>query len=100
MPLLGRATDVEVLTIKETSKASDFRSIELIRHLRLHGIDAERAERDDPDVPEAIIEEAGIFRASLVVMGAYGHSRLREFVLGGATRLALAKMPVPVLMTH
>ena len=38
--------------------------------------------------------------ADLLVMGAYGHSRLREFVLGGATRSVLAAMTLPVLMAH
>jgi nucleotide-binding universal stress UspA family protein len=38
--------------------------------------------------------------AGMVVMGAYGHSRLREYVLGGATRTALSTMSVPLLMSH
>jgi nucleotide-binding universal stress UspA family protein len=38
--------------------------------------------------------------ASLLVMGGYGHSRLREFVLGGATRGVLAAMTIPVFMSH
>ncbi|HML12814.1 MAG TPA: universal stress protein, partial [Xanthobacteraceae bacterium] len=38
--------------------------------------------------------------ADLIVMGAYGHSRLREFVLGGTTRAILASMTAPVMMSH
>ncbi|MGZ6022234.1 MAG: universal stress protein, partial [Rhizomicrobium sp.] len=39
-------------------------------------------------------------KADLLVMGAYGHSRIREFVLGGATRSILDKPPVPVFLSH
>jgi nucleotide-binding universal stress UspA family protein len=99
MPLLERAA-VEVFTVEEPSKGRDFRGNALVEHLRRHGLDATVADRQDRDVPEAIIREAGLFRASLVVMGGYGHSRFREFVFGGATRAMLGKMPVPVLMAH
>ena len=100
MPLLKRASKIEVLTIKEASKASNLRGNELVRHLRLHNLNAVLCERDNPDIPGSLIKEAGLFHASLIVMGGYGHSRLREFVFGGATRLMLSKLPVPVLMTH
>jgi nucleotide-binding universal stress UspA family protein len=99
MPLLERAT-IEVFTVEEASKGHDFRGNALVEHLRRHGFDATLADRHDPDIAEAIIREAGLFRASLVVMGGYGHSRFRELVFGGATRAMLGKMPVPVLMAH
>ena len=47
-----------------------------------------------------LLAEADTFDADLVVMGCYGHSRLREFVFGGATRHFLHKMHTPVLMSH
>jgi nucleotide-binding universal stress UspA family protein len=99
MPLLER-TNIEVFAIEETSKGRDFRGAALVEHLRRHGLDASLAQRTASDIPEAIIKEAESFRASLVVMGGYGHSRFREFIFGGATRAMLGKMPAPVLMAH
>jgi nucleotide-binding universal stress UspA family protein len=49
---------------------------------------------------EALLTRAPDLDAGMVVMGAYGHSRLREYVLGGATRTALSTMSVPLLMSH
>lgn len=51
-------------------------------------------------IGKAILEQAGRLGADLLVMGAYGHSRLREMMLGGATREVLAGATVPVLMAH
>lgn len=100
MPLLRRATEIEVLTIREESKASDLRGSQLVKHLRLHDLIAELYVLDGTEIAEAIIGEAKMVRASLLVMGGYGHSRLREFVFGGATRRILSEIPVPVLMAH
>jgi nucleotide-binding universal stress UspA family protein len=99
MPLLAGA-NIEVFTAEEASKGGDLRGSALVDHLRRHGLDAGIAQRNDQDIPAAILKEAELFRASLVVMGGYGHSRFREFVFGGATRLMLSKMAVPVLMAH
>jgi nucleotide-binding universal stress UspA family protein len=52
------------------------------------------------DVPNTILSYAADSGADLIVMGGFGHSRLREFVLGGATRGILASMTVPALMSH
>jgi nucleotide-binding universal stress UspA family protein len=100
MPLFSDSSDIQVFTAKEGSKGSDFQGTSLVRHLRFHGLVAGIAERHEADVAQAILREVEGFRASLVVMGGYGHSRFREFVFGGATRLMLSKMPVPVLMAH
>jgi nucleotide-binding universal stress UspA family protein len=51
-------------------------------------------------VGAALIEACGRAGADLLVMGAYGHSRLREMILGGATREVLAGAPIPLLMVH
>jgi nucleotide-binding universal stress UspA family protein len=100
MPLLKGGTKIEVFTVEEESKGPDFRGSALVTHLRRHSLDAYIAQQDEADIPAAIIKQAELFRASLVVMGGYGHSRFREFVFGGATMLMLQKMPVPVLMAH
>jgi nucleotide-binding universal stress UspA family protein len=49
---------------------------------------------------DVVIARAGELQAGIIVMGAYGHSRIREFVLGGATRHALNHIPIPMLMSH
>jgi nucleotide-binding universal stress UspA family protein len=51
-------------------------------------------------VGQALLEEATRLNCDLLVMGAYGHSRLREMILGGATREVLANSTIPVLMAH
>ena len=51
-------------------------------------------------MPNTILSYAADSSADFLVMGGYGHSRLREFVLGGATRGILGSMTVPVLMAH
>jgi nucleotide-binding universal stress UspA family protein len=99
MPLLEGA-DINVFTVEEASKGRDFGGSALVDHFRRHGLNAGVVQRNESDIPAAIVNEAELSRASLVVMGGYGHSRFREFVFGGATRLMLNKMPVPVLMAH
>ena len=99
-PLLEKAGEIVVLTVKEEDKSTDFGSRELLKNLRLHNLNTELSERGDTDIGGTIVEETEMFRASLVVMGGYGHSRFREFVMGGATRLMLRNMPAPVLMAH
>jgi nucleotide-binding universal stress UspA family protein len=54
----------------------------------------------DVDVGALLLSQAADLDADLIVMGAYGHSRLRELVLGGATREILRSMTVPVLLSH
>ena len=99
-PLLAAGATIEVFTAEEPSKGKGLRGDALVQNLRRHGLDAVLAERRDRDVPEAILREIETFGPNIVVMGGYGHSRFREFVLGGATKLILEKMPVPILMAH
>ena len=71
-------------------------------HLARHGIPAEASalKSDDVEIGALLLSQAADLDADLIVMGAYGHSRLRELVLGGATREILRSMTVPVLMSH
>ena len=55
---------------------------------------------DDDDIGNVILSRAADYGVDLIVMGLYGHSRLREMVLGGASRTLLSSMTVPVLMGH
>ena len=71
-------------------------------HLARHGVRAEASaiKSDDVDVGALLLSQAADLNADLIVMGAYGHSRLREVMLGGATREILRSMTVPVLLSH
>lgn len=105
LPLLARARKVVVLAVtaaaEETLGDTQARK-EVVAHLRGHGIDAEVHHLDLPDIGigELLLSQAADFGADLIVMGAYGHARFQEFVLGGVTRTMLDAMTVPVLMSH
>ena len=64
------------------------------------GFNANTSTAPDFDVASTILSYVADSAATLIVMGAYGHSRVRELVLGGATRGILTSMTVPVLMSH
>jgi len=74
----------------------------LIGFLRDHGIHAAFEEVIDPDqsIAATLLSRCADLEADLLVMGAYGHSRLREFVLGGATRQMLQDTTLPLAMSH
>jgi nucleotide-binding universal stress UspA family protein len=99
MPFFA-GSEIRVLTVSEPNKKQEFHGKELVRTLSMHGVNATLAQSKGEDVPETIVDEAETYRASLVVMGAYGHSRVRQFLLGGVTRLMFSRMPTPVLMVH
>ena len=102
LPVLSLAKAVSIVTI-EDDKPIDAASVEGVRRLLgQHDIEAvhRKAERGDIPIGEALSNYALAQDAGLMVMGAYGHSRLREFVLGGATRAVLGDIRLPVLMSH
>ncbi len=104
LPLLKKAQNVRILTIanKDASDLNECRGLEIGAHLARHGIkiDVEVASAPDVDVADTILNWVADQSASMVVMGGYGHSRLREFVLGGVTRTMLSSMTVPVFLSH
>jgi nucleotide-binding universal stress UspA family protein len=103
IPILTRATKVTVLSIDpEGESRPRIPSADIALHLARHGIAAEAAATSSVDigVGNALLSRAADLGADLIVMGAYGHSRLREMVLGGATRHLLHNITVPVLMSH
>jgi nucleotide-binding universal stress UspA family protein len=71
-------------------------------YLARHGVKAQIERTVSAGVPvgELLLSRAADLDADLLVMGAYGHSRARELLLGGATRSILAGMTIPVLMSH
>jgi nucleotide-binding universal stress UspA family protein len=103
LPFLMRGEKVEIVMVtRGDGKADELPGADLGEHLARHGLDVEvkRLVAADVDVSNVILSYAADCGADLIVMGGYGHSRLREFVLGGATRGILQSMTVPVLMAH
>lgn len=103
LPLLSKTTRVEVVIVATGQPKSDeVPGADIGQHLARHGMDVEvkRITAPDIDVQSALLSYAADSSADLMVMGGYGHSRLREFVLGGVTRGILETMTVPVLMSH
>jgi nucleotide-binding universal stress UspA family protein len=103
MPFLERAKAVDVLIVaSDKPKSDETPGADIGQHLSRHGIavDVKRVQRADVDVPNTILSYAADNATDFLVMGGYGHSRLREFILGGVTRGMLQSMTVPVLMSH
>ena len=103
MPFLVRAKLVEVVIVTgERGKSDELPGADIAKHLARHGLNVEinRIVASDMEVSNAILSHAADADADFIVMGGYGHSRLREFILGGATREILTSMTIPTLMSH
>jgi len=103
MPLLERAGSVQVVIVtSERGKYDQIEGADMGLHLARHGVKVEvtRIARGKIDVADALLSHAADCSADFMVMGGYGHSRLREFVLGGVGRSMLHSMVVPTLMSH
>lgn len=100
-PLLERAKAVNVVTVGHGQRPAQLQQ-DLKEHLAKHGVTAgmDVLTAEDIDAGNAILSHAADIQADLIVMGGYGHSRLREWVLGGVTRTILQTMTVPVLLSH
>ncbi|WP_135466253.1 universal stress protein [Crenalkalicoccus roseus] len=105
MPLLIAAEAVTVLAVNPPEGLdgdSEGPAADLARHLARHGVKATAEHVVAPEVPdgEALLNAAAEAGADLLVVGAYGHSRLRELVMGGVSRTLLRSMTLPVLLSH
>jgi nucleotide-binding universal stress UspA family protein len=104
LPLLKKAQVVELFIVanEKTRNERETRGVDIGNHLARHGVKVEIkiASATDIGVSDAILSHVADCSASMIVMGGYGHSRLREFVLGGVTRGILSTMTVPVFMSH
>jgi nucleotide-binding universal stress UspA family protein len=100
MPMLARARGVHLITVD--GRENDFAASQARDYLALHGIAAELHEWPlrESGIATTLIAAAESLDASYLVMGAYGHSRLREAVLGGATRDLLESSPIPLVLAH
>jgi nucleotide-binding universal stress UspA family protein len=105
LPLLARARQVQVIAFNPKRGGDahgDLPGGDIALHLARHGVKVtvSSQEASDIDVGNLLLSRAFDYSADLIVMGAYGHSRLQELVMGGVTRTLLRSMTVPVLMSH
>ena len=103
LPFLQKAKQVEIVIVSEKpNKKDEIPGADLGQHLARHGlkVELEHITSPDIDVASTILSYVADSGADMIVMGGYGHSRVREFVLGGVTRGMLESMTVPVLMSH
>lgn len=103
MPILQQAKRVRLLTVfGEKSINSEGSGAEFARHLALHGLSVvvDEVDAKGRTIGEVLREQVEIHEIDLVVMGAYGRSRLREFILGGATKSMLTHPPTALFLSH
>ena len=103
LPILERAKEVRIVTVvNEKELSSESPAVELSRYLERRGIAAKSdcVDAAGRQIGEVFKSHLTSNQTDLLVMGAYGHSRVREFILGGATRSMLIKAPLPILLSH
>jgi nucleotide-binding universal stress UspA family protein len=103
IPIIGKSGRVEIVIVaNERGKQDEIEGVDMGQHLARHGlkVDVHRISGGNIDVGDALLSHAADSGADLMVMGGYGHSRLREFVLGGVTRSIFGSMTLPVLISH
>src|SRR5437899_3701870 len=105
LPLLVRAEVVEVLVVDPERRPAGHGQepgADIARHLARHGaqVEVRRLSSGGEEVGHLLLAQAAAFGADLVVMGAYGHSHLTEWIFGGVTRTVLGEASLPVLMSR
>jgi nucleotide-binding universal stress UspA family protein len=103
LPLLQQAKQVRVFTVVDDKPIDKSLSVaKLAKHLARHGVEvvAEDVKSDGLLIGDVFEAYIGEHKIDLLVMGAYGHSRIREFILGGATKSVLSRPPTWVLLSH
>jgi nucleotide-binding universal stress UspA family protein len=105
LPLLAKAAKADLLIVlneKTNGNNNVIRGVEIATHLARHDVkvEIETVPAADIDVASAILSYVADSSGTLIVMGGYGHAKLREVILGGVTRDMLKSMTVPVFMSH
>ena len=102
LPFLKRAKIVQLVMVSQHGKSDETPGADIAQHLARHGVSVEVKHIVAPETKTAdvLLSHVADSSADLLVLGGYGHSRLREFVLGGVTRSILATMTAPTLMSH
>ena len=103
-PFLEGAEQVSVVAVDASPayQGDTFAGYDISTHLARHGLEISLRQPDSfgRTAARALLDEARDCGADLIVMGGYGHSRLREFILGGVTRDLTSHCPVPILISH
>ncbi len=101
LPILQKADTVIVQSVNPPDE-DHIAGADIATHLAHHGlkVDVRRSLTPEIDVADELLNAVSDAGADLIVMGAYGHSRVRELVLGGVTRDLLRHMTVPIVMSH
>jgi nucleotide-binding universal stress UspA family protein len=103
LPLLERARKVRIVTVgNEKVFDTKHSAEELAKNLVRHRIDVvlDKIDADGKSIGEVLEAYVHSQKADVLVMGAYGHARWREFILGGATKSLISKPPLPILLSH
>lgn len=103
LPLLENAKKVRIVTVTNEKKLDSKHSAEeLAKNLARHGIDVvlDRIDANGRQIGEVLEAYTVSHKVDVLVMGAYGHARWREFILGGATKSLLSRPPLPILFSH
>jgi nucleotide-binding universal stress UspA family protein len=105
LPLLMKAIAVDLLIVlneKTKNNQNEIRGVQMAKHLARHDVKVriETIPAADIDVTSAILSHVADDSGTLIVMGGYGHAKLREVILGGVTRAMLKSMTVPVFTSH
>ena len=101
VPMLHLANAVHILTVDE-DKDHDLPPLAASEYLSRHGITSEvhSMSAKKPSIEAVLLSTADTLKASYMVMGAYGHSRAREFLFGGVTRSLFKDCPIPLLVSR
>lgn len=102
LPILEMAGKIDVVVVGDPSALAGEPGADIALYLARHGLNVEihRVPRGGSSVSDVLLNYVSDHGIDLAVMGGYGHSRVREFILGGATKGMLEAMTVPVLMAH
>lgn len=103
LPILEKAKSVRVVTVTNEKVIDTRRSgAEFLKHLARHGVKAalDSIEASGRGIGEVLESYVTSTKADLLVMGAYGHSRIRDFILGGATKSMISRPPLPIFLAH
>lgn len=98
LPLLGSVKKIDVIVVSPPENAT----VSIAQHLNRHGFEVEvhEAESSHSDVGNILLKQAQALDSQMMIMGAYGHSRLRELMLGGTTRHVIDHTSLPILFSH
>ncbi|BEV46784.1 universal stress protein [Afipia carboxidovorans] len=103
LPILEKAKQVHIVTVTHEKNISSRRSAdELAKNLLSHDVQItlNTVDAGGRGIGETLTSYVDKVNADILIMGAYGHSRLRDFILGGATKSMVSKPPVPIFLSH